>query len=211
MSRYASLAALGAVLVMTTSARSDSVTFDFNNPGGTLGTSQKYTSSGLSVTAYGFSVTTGHALALYGKNGGSDEVGLGIANAPNSDHEIQTNQFIQLDLSKLPAGISLVSMSIGSVQPGEGYSLWASNTLGSLGTEFMTGNTDYPATFSLSSFPAGDHYLSVRATSNDVLLSTLTVDPPPAVPEPASLALLGIGGMSALGWQWRRRKVAGSL
>jgi streptogramin lyase len=41
-------------------------------------------------------------------------------------------------------------------------------------------------------------------------LTGLGAPPPSAVPEPASLTMLGIGALSAMGYSWRRRKIAGA-
>src|SRR5581483_5859237 len=111
---------------------------------GTLGTSQAYTVNGLTITAYGYywdganPTNPGTPTNLYGKQGGGDENGLGIANT-SSDHEITNKTFVQLDLQKvLAAGATGAQMAVGSVQSGESYAVYGSNTQGVLGTLLTT-------------------------------------------------------------------------
>ena len=180
-----------AILCLALPASANTLSYSFGVPTGTLGTSQTYTQNGITLTAYGFD-NSSHPLNLYGKNNGGDETGLGISRAP--DHEIQTYNFIQLDVTGLHSlNLTDALISIGSVQNGEGWNLYGSNTLGSLGTLLLSSSQDMGTTNILSDVTKYD-YLSIQASSHDVLLSALTVDyNTTRVPEPASLLLLGSG------------------
>ena len=100
---------------------------------GNLGNSHVYSVNGTSLTAYGFN-NNGTPTALYGKNESSTEQGLGIAS--DSDYEIDTSTFVQLDVSQLvAAGYTNAQILFTSVQSGESYNIYGSNTLGKLGTK----------------------------------------------------------------------------
>jgi hypothetical protein len=137
----------GVVLVLGASAFAD--TWNFASPTGTLSTSQAYSSSpgGVSITAYGFycdgdpnagqcaAGSIGTATALYGKSEGATEEGLGIAGDPSGQHEINTMEYIALDLTNLFAefGPSL-TVSIGSNQTTEQALFWQGSSSGTVGS-----------------------------------------------------------------------------
>jgi fimbrial isopeptide formation D2 family protein/uncharacterized repeat protein (TIGR01451 family) len=140
-------------------------------PTGPLGTSQSYTMGGITITAYGFD-NSGTPIALYGKNQGGDENGLGISVA--KDYEITTANFIQLDINQLIAsGAVSAEMWIGSVQDGEGYDIYGSATLGNIGTKFIAGGTLDGTLFPVPSF-GSYRYIGVRASAGNVLLGALS-------------------------------------
>ncbi len=152
-----------------------SVTWSFEAPVGNLGTSQAYTVNGLTITAYGYSGagTTGTATALFAKDDGGDEYGLGISG--ESDSEIDTSHFITLDLSAIiAAGASNAQIMIGSIQSGEGFNLYGSNTLGSIGTLLTTGGSSMDnVSFAIPQFGTYK-YISVRASAVDVLINAVS-------------------------------------
>jgi hypothetical protein len=208
---------IGIVLWMAAPAWAGTVTFSFANCNvtspsplsgscpGDLGTSQATfgsdSPSGYTVTASGYftSSTSSPSDNLYVKTSGGDENGLGLV-SEDSDHEINTNQFIQLNLSSLAnAGFTGGTLTIGSVQSGEGYSIFTSNTAGVLGSLELSGTTDNsPISVSWS---ASDPILGITAyvpaqgsSGSDVLLTSLSASTPNnPTPEPASLALMGSG------------------
>ena len=111
---------------------------------------------------------------LYGKQLGGDESGLGIANSVLGAHEIDTFNFVQLDLQNLiNAGATDALMKIGSVQAGEGYDIFGSSVLGSLGTQLITNGQLDDTLFAVPNYGTY-RYLGVRASAMDVLLLALS-------------------------------------
>ncbi len=184
---------LAAIFAIAPSAWGTTLYYNFDTFAGQLNTSQTYTSNAVTITAYGYD--QGRPDDLYGKQNGGDENGLGLMG--DSDHEIQSDSFVQLNLSNVWAlHPSSVSMSIGSVQSGENWVIYGSNTLGKLGSEIQSGTLDAPSNFLLAANAKNYQFISVEAGSQcaDVLLGTLTATTPQGgVPEPGSFALLGAG------------------
>ncbi|MGH9433091.1 MAG: PEP-CTERM sorting domain-containing protein [Terriglobia bacterium] len=190
--RFKSIAAVvGAVMLLATTgwAGPSQITWNFNTPSGKLSTSQTYTVDGITLTAYGFS-SVNRATDLFGKNDSGDEEGLGLNGFSND--EIGGSGFVQLDLSQLLLQYNTGYLTIGSVQQGENYDIWISNTLGQLGTEIITNGTLDEVQFPVN-LVEGSPYLGVSAgSSGNVLLSSVSVNQS-QTPEPASLALFGTG------------------
>lgn len=179
----------GTLLCLLTPASAVDLSYNFATPTGNLGNTHIYINNGVSITAHGFNISPSHTLDLYGKNDGGDENGLGLNIDP--DHEIGVSNFVQLDMSQVWAtNPTSLTMSIGSVQAGEGWSLYTSNVLGSLGTLLFSGTTNAPNTFPVFPIPNGYQYLSVTASHNNVLLSTLDTKGV-GVPEPTTMLILG--------------------
>ena len=173
----------------------DAVNFTGNNS--TLGHSQTYGS----LTAYAFG-SNGASLDLYGKKEGGSENGVGISGT--SDNEITTSTFVQLDIAKLYG--DPFSLTVGSTQKIEGFDVYASNTLGSLGTEIAAFPEPGADPFATPYFSTADRYVSIEADrtsggNQNVLLDSLTTA---ATPEPNSLMLFGTGILAAAGVVRRR-------
>jgi hypothetical protein len=124
------------------------ITWELNpsNTNGAAGSSSLVlTQSGFSITARGYDNVPGadtlHELYFKSQpqSGGGTERGLGLVGT--LDNELQTSggtpvNYIQLDLrSILAQGLSNFQISVGSIQPGESFLLFGSNTQGQLGTQ----------------------------------------------------------------------------
>lgn len=144
----------------------------FNTPTGTLPASQTYNVAGVPITAYGFA-NDGTPKALFGKNQGGTESGLGISGS-NSANEITTANFVQLDLRNLiTSNATGVCLLVNSVQSGEAYNVYGSNTLGSIGTLLGGNRTLGNNFFAMPGFPTY-RYISVRAASTATNWCTTT-------------------------------------
>jgi hypothetical protein len=181
-----------------------------NEPVGS--SSHTYVSSGFSITAYGFdnNAGIGSAHELFYKNvneiGGAVEFGLGLTNTLNN--ELQPGlHFIQFDFTAmLAAGMMNGQISVGSVQPGELFAFYGSNTLGTLGNQVggpfgSTFDNQFVAIPNFGQF----NYYSVVALQDDVLPVAIQADLP-AVPEmnalvPITALLLLVFATNV----WRRR------
>jgi len=202
----------------TAASSSASIVWDLNptNQNAPVGSSSHtYTSSGYSITAYGFDNHAGIGTAhdLFYKNvgpvGGAVERGLGLTNTPGNEIQVSLN-FIQFDFTAvLAAGMMNGQLSVGSIQLNEAFAIYGSNVLGTLGVQ-VSGS--YGSTFdnqfvSIPSF-GQFHYYSVVANAADVLPVAIRADLP-AVPE--MNALLPISALLLLVFAttvWRRRSSA---
>ena len=186
------------------------------NPGGTnanVGSStQDFSVSGFMITARGFDMpSTPHE--LFFKNAGGDEIGLGLVNTANNELQVNGSgnplQFIQLDLrSILPQGFTNGKIEVGSVQNGELFNLFGSNTLGTLGTKLNSTPYDSSKDDVFVSVPSFGTYqfISVVAAAADVLPVAFQATIVP-IPEAGSLvpALCLVVIATALDIRRRRR------
>lgn len=174
---------------------------DQNAPVGS--TSRTYTNSGFTITAYGFDNNAGVGTPheLYYKSipeiGGAVERGLGLVNTPSN--ELQANlHFIQFDFTAaIVAGMFNGQLSVGSIQAGESFAIFGSNTLGTLGTQV---SGEFGSAFdnqfvSIPNFGQFNYY-SVLALADDVLPVAVRADQPTVVPE--MNALVPVGALLAL-------------
>ena len=183
---------------------------DANAPAG--GSSHTFTSSGFSITAYGFDnhlgIGTPHDLFFKNETeiGGAVESGLGLTNTPHN--EIQTGlNFIQFDFTAaLAAGMMNGQISVGSIQPGESFSLYGSNALGTLGTQVsgVFGSGSDSQFVSIPNFGQFLYY-SVVANSEDVLPVAIQADLP-AIPEMSTIVPVGLLMALVFAAEVRRRR-----
>lgn len=193
------LLAACAFLVTVSMAFGTSISITFNSITGDLGvTSQSYSNGGTTVTAYGY--VSGSPHNLFGKNDGGDEVGLGLTGQPNN--EITPTDFIQLNIQQLLAhGFNTATLLVGSTQdPDEPWDLYGSNSLGTLGSIVITGNTtDYPSGVDISALLGPYKYIGLTANpggigGQNVLLGAITANGASRVPDSgSSVEILSIG------------------
>jgi hypothetical protein len=160
-----------AISNCTQSCGNGTSTWNFATPTGNQGNTQPYTVNGITITAYGYK-NSGTATALYGRNDGADEYGLGIAGT--AENEIDLSNFVQLDLSgAIASGAQNAMMIVTSVQSGESFNVYGSNTLGSIGTLLLSNKTADATPFAIPSFP-NYKYIGVRAAAGNVLLGAVS-------------------------------------
>jgi hypothetical protein len=171
--------------------------------GGPQGAKLVYTiPNTIHFVVYGFD-TAGLPSNLYIRTGKtpSYENGIGISTDLLGDNEIDALHFVQIDLGDFIRKKSLKctdpTIKIGSIQLGEGFSIFGSNTVGQLGTVLYTytnttDNTDGNASqeFIIPSYnttnltSSGDiykygsvpfRYIAVKANTGNVVLNLMTL------------------------------------
>lgn len=186
---------------------------DQNAPVGA--SSHTYTSGGFSITAYGFDNHSGIGTAhdLFYKNvpeiGGATETGLGLTNTLNNELQVGLH-FIQFDFTAaLAAGMFNGQISVGSVQPGEMFAFYGSNTLGTLGAQVggPFGSTFDNQFVSIPNFGQFNYY-SVVALADDVLPVAVRADLRPVPEMNALLPIAALVVLLAATNVWRRRRLA---
>jgi hypothetical protein len=216
--KFGKLSVALAIAFLTVSSAWGSVVWDLNptHQNAPVGSSSHtFTSSGFSITAYGFDnhsgIGTAHDLfyKAQGPIGGAGETGLGLVNTPNNELQAGLN-FIQFDFTaSLAAGLFNGQISVGSIQPNEAFSIYGSNTLGTLGAQVggTFGSTFDNQFVSIPNF-GQFHYYSILATANDVLPVSIRADLS-AVPEMSALFPI-VGLLVAVGTtqMLRRRRLA---
>ncbi len=176
---------LGSLIALGLSSTQASVITWNLNPGNVNGnvggSSHTFATSGYSITALGYDRVSGpdtlHNLfyKFAGPIGGAGERGLGLVGT--TDNELQVNgdgsvaNYIQLDLrSILAQGFTGGQIQVGSIQSGESFRLFGSNTQGSLGTQLPgTWGSSFDEDFvSVPNF--GDYqFVSIASNKGDVL------------------------------------------
>jgi hypothetical protein len=206
------------------------------NANTTLGLMDSLTNGGITLTAYALTVPSNLAKPaaagpdLYSKSEGAGETGLGLINDPGGDNEIssQINDGIQIDFSNALAKDpkAIVTMSIGSVQAGEGWALYGSNTLltvegasktdGTLGEPLVRGVGPYSNSTATVTLPDWGQYTyytllatsTTDCTNGDILLGIVTINgtsTPTATPEPGTMLMAG-GTLIGLGMLMKKRQ-----
>ncbi len=166
-------------------------------------------------TANQITCATSSSHDLYGKLGGGDENGLGLNRFVDgeidsfSQHGRSQVGFIQLDLSNVITsynGTGTLTVDLGSVTGSDAYVLSATNRLGQIGSEIVSGGATPSGiarqVVSLCHFNLADRYMTISATTgSSVLLRSLQysgTSPNADAPEPTALAVFVLGGMALL-------------
>jgi hypothetical protein len=179
-------------------------------------------SNSVTLTEYGFSVVAssynsdGSAVNLFNKNGGFDEVGLGVVST--KDHELEAfngspAQFLQLDLSALLArgGVTNGALQVASVQgnSNDTFTIYGSNTAGVLGKKIgsIYDSSSDQVFIRIPDFGAYK-YVSIGALSGDVLPEAFAANCT-VIPEiGALLPILGLFSAIGISHLLRRRTIA---
>lgn len=122
-------------------AKADNWNFFFPsgpNSNVSLGNSFTFSSTGgVNITAYGF-LDSGTAAPIFDKytapgyQNGQSEDGVGLKN--ESDHEIDTSGYVELNLSNIVNG-TILTLSLGSVQTPESYNVYDTTGIGALSNQ----------------------------------------------------------------------------
>ena len=207
----------GSVALVAFSAQATVVTWNLNPSGlnqAVGSSSQSYTVSGYTISAYGYDNNsgTGTLHPLFFKNAGGDEIGLGLTNVTNNELQVNSNgdplQFIQLDITSILAqGFTNGKIEIGSVQSGELFNLYGSNTLGLLGTKLNATPYNSSVDDMFVSVPNFGTYkfISVVAAAADVLPVAFQATITP-IPEATSLIPTALLAIAVTAFEARRRR-----
>lgn len=204
----------------TATSSSGSIVWDLNpaNANGSAGSNtQVFTSGGFQITARGYDDNAGFGTAhdLFFKNippiNGAGEHGLGLTDTPNNELQLTAQgavaNFIQLDLTSiLMQGFVNGQVKVGSVQGGESFQLYGSNTQGTLGTPI---GGPFGSTFDGQFVPIAGFglfkFISIAAASVDVLPVAFEADLP-AIPEMNAILPIAALLLLLLATNVRRRR-----
>ncbi len=198
--RFLALLSL-ATLVLCAASFAD-IPYNLASKGvGDLGvTTWTFSDGSNSITLWGFTGVGSGTTDLWYKNDGGDETGMGLAN-DTVDHEILGSSFLEFTTA------NVTTITIGSVQSGESWALYGSNSIGTRGTTLLaSGTTDViPPGLNIAAIDSGWTYVSLFAPTGNILLDGAN-GPAPRVPEPGTTAMiltLGFVGLFEVG----RRKL----
>ena len=119
---------VSTILAAASPAMATTVSWDFGQHPGLLGTTQTFTDSrGDPLLARGFNASD-VGINLFSKNAGGDEKGLGLSNDPTGENEISGRSFVQLNVDgALADHIDNFTFSMNSSTDGEKWAVFGSN------------------------------------------------------------------------------------
>jgi hypothetical protein len=216
-------ALVGAAFLGIAQANAGVITWDLGTPGGLLGVSQNYSAGSppITITATGFIngnfSNPANQTALFGKEAGGDEVGLGLNDDPTlsggvSEHELNGTNWIQLNVTNaVAAGVHGLSFIMDSTtgctvlpcSTGDSWRVFGSNSATSLGAQ-LPGLIGFDEGLS-HALPSGFDFINFQAVTGNVLITSISGS---TIPEPSTWAmmLLGFAGLGYVGFR-RTRKV----
>jgi hypothetical protein len=146
---------------------------------------------------------------LFEKNGGADEIGLGLVNDPSGDHEITIGSAILVNFTNgVNAGATLFDWRMNSTTAGEKWLVLGSNSLNPASFTNVVGQGTDELDHTVLGIPF-DYYLFTSLNGN-VLLSEISgaggnLTPVAGVPEPSTWAMMLLGFIG-LGFAFRQRR-----
>ena len=183
-------------------------TWNFGEHGfGALPNVQQFDTNGFFLTARGFDGSD-NGTALFSKNGGTGEVGLGLVNDPSGEDEITGRNFIQLNMDGLRSRLTNFQFSMNSVDNAEGWRVFGSNDSTPFSFTLLASSSGLLDNGVHSLADGWDNYnffyFGGATGGSNVLLHSFSADVA-AVPLPGAVWLFG-GGIGGLAMLMRRKK-----
>ena len=206
-------ALVGAAFLGIAQANAAAITWDLGTPGGLLGVSQDYSAGSppITITATGFIngnfANPANKTALFGKEAGGDEVGLGLNDDPTGEHELNGTNWIQLNVTNaVAAGVHGLSFIMDSTTgctalpctTGDSWRVFGSNSATSLGAQ-LPGLIGFDEGLS-HALPSGFDFINFQAVTGNVLITSISGS---TIPEPSTwtMMLLGFAGLGFAAWR----------
>jgi hypothetical protein len=206
------LATTAVLAICTLPASAAVLDWNFQDHLGLLGNTQTFTAGGFNLTARGFT-SSDAGTALFGKNGGGDENGLGLNNDASGDHEITGGNFVQLNLDGLLGLVGNFTFNMGSTTQSEGWKVFGSEDAHPFQFTLLASSTDPGGQEGFHTLAGGwDNYNFFYSGAGvgqcgsgcnaNVLLANLDAV---TTPLPASAFLFGTGLVGLVGLVRRRK------
>ena len=208
MKKLSKMLATTAILAAFTLPAS-AFTWNFGEHGfGALPNVQQFDVGGdFFLTARGFDGSD-NGTALFSKNGGTGEVGLGLVNDPSGEDEITGRNFIQLNMDGLRSRLTNFQFSMNSVDNAEGWRVFGSNDSTPFSFTLLASSSGLLDNGVHSLADGWDNYnffyFGGATGGSNVLLHSFSADVA-AVPIPGAVWLFG-GGIGGLAMLMRRKK-----
>jgi hypothetical protein len=174
------------------------IIYSLTSPTGNLGNTENYTSSGISLSAFGYQGTT--ATSLYATSNG---LGLNL-NSPT--HGIPAADFVQIDAANLVPSASNITFTFTNLTSGQGWVLYGSNVGGAPNTSNIIATGTGSGSYTVNNPQFSYYSISSSASgSSDVILAGVSANV--GVPEPTTWIILGSGLILAFVFKLRNQRV----